>query len=186
MTNSLFPVTSLELFCKRFSRWNYLLDGGAEKAAMRALQLLKDINRKVPPAVLAAWMHTALNGWCTARRFQSQGKCRLSQTCHGEDSLEHYSKCRFAWVCAQNRLRLSGAPRSFSRFLGLQGKSIEETTLLVVQQAAVYHAVNHVRTRNVRGSEGEAACLIEAKIRALGTQCRPLGNLLRDIWRRTT
>ena len=175
----------MELFCKRFGRWDYLLHGGAAKAAMRALQLLKDIHNKVPPAVLVAWMHTVSNGWCTARRFQSHGKCRLSQTCRGEDSLEHYSKCRFAWACAQNRLRISSTSRSFSRFLGLQGKSIEEATLLVVQQAAVYHAISHLRTRNARASAGDSARLIDARIHFLGTLSRPLGNLLREIWRRT-
>jgi hypothetical protein len=137
VTDELYPTSGKQLFIKRFQRWDYLLDGAIEWAAERADLLPEKISKRVPPAVLAAWMHTVLNGWCTARRFQAQGPCRLSNTCRGEDSLEHYAKCRFAWSCAQKRLRIAAAPRSFGRFLALQAESEDEAVLLSVQQAAV-------------------------------------------------
>ena len=87
LTNSFYPTSPEELFCRRFDRWDYLFKGSKEGAAKRAQLLLTSICKKVPPAVLAAWMHTALNGWCTARRFQTQGPCRLSRSCRGEDSV---------------------------------------------------------------------------------------------------
>ena len=76
-TDKLFPSAAKQVFIKRFQRWDHLLDGAVERAAERAELLLEKISNKVPQAVLAAWMHTALNGWCTARRFQTQGPCRL-------------------------------------------------------------------------------------------------------------
>ena len=182
LTNSFYPTSPEELFCRRFDRWDYLFKGSKEGAAKRAQLLLTSICKKVPPAVLAAWMHTALNGWCTARRFQTQGPCRLSRSCRGEDSVEHYSKCRSAWCCAQSRLRISPLPRCFERFLGLQAESVEEAVLLVVQQAAVYHAVNNLRARNIRAADGEAEQLISARIRRLGTLSQSLARLLKGRW----
>jgi hypothetical protein len=181
-TDKLFPSSAKQVFIKRFQRWDHLLDGAVERAAERAELLLEKISKKVPPAVLAAWMHTALNGWCTARRFQAQGPCRLSVTCRGEDSLEHYATCRFSWSCAQKRLRIAATPRSFGRFLALQAVSEDEAVLLCVQQAAVYHAVNNLRARNVRAGEGEACNLINARINRLATFSNPLARLLRGRW----
>jgi endonuclease/exonuclease/phosphatase family metal-dependent hydrolase len=173
-------------FCMRFGRWNDLLDGGASKAASQVPALLVQIKGKVPPAVLAAWMHTALNGWCTARRFQSQGRCRLSRDCHGDDSLEHYARCRHAWSCTKTRLKLAATPRTMTRFLGLGAESAETAILLCVQQAAVYHAFNRLRAVGRRAAPGETQQLIEARIRTLGALCRPLGQILRRIWVRTS
>jgi hypothetical protein len=86
LTNAMYPVSPSEFFRQRFARWDSLLAGGAQAAADRVPSFLQHVKKRVPPAVLAAWMHSALNGWCTARRFQCQGQCRLSKNCRGEDS----------------------------------------------------------------------------------------------------
>eukprot|EP00973_Karenia_brevis_P004311 590785-Karenia_brevis.AAC.1 len=47
-----------------------------------------------PQCVTAACIKTALNGWCTARRFQqSQIQCRFGCGSR-QDSIEHYLQCR--------------------------------------------------------------------------------------------
>ena len=44
------------------------------------------------PRVAAAFLRTAMNGWCTARRFQGHAPCALG--CRsGSDCIEHYAQC---------------------------------------------------------------------------------------------
>eukprot|EP00973_Karenia_brevis_P024194 3340385-Karenia_brevis.AAC.1 len=101
ITPRIHAVDLVKLLHRSFQRWEMVLPDGARAAAERVPALLEEVSRCAPPAVLSAWLHTALNGWSTARRFQEVGLCRLSTECTGEDSIEHYSVCPHAWSCAR-------------------------------------------------------------------------------------
>ena len=65
--------------------------------ARRLHHHLPHLGKLVAARVMASVIRTLYNGWCTARRFQQQGLCRLSCTCTGDDSLEHYARCKIGW-----------------------------------------------------------------------------------------
>ena len=99
---------------QRLARWQ--LPGVPLRVARRALRQLKDLNRFVPPRISAAVLSTAWNRWCTDRRFQrpQERGCRLG--CGAiEDSIEHYSRCRFVHSFASTFLCLD-----FPRARGLE------------------------------------------------------------------
>ena len=154
----------MPLLQARLKRWNAVLDWGARGSANRAQTVLLRIKKVVPPAVLAAWIRSSLNGWCTSRRFQQSGQCRLHCLCGGDDSLEHYAVCQASWSCARTRLRVNDEPRNLSRFLGLSDEPDEDVILLVMQMAAVYKAYNTLRCSARRARPGEASTLIWANI----------------------
>ena len=87
---------------RRLDRWtSTVLQGHRPERFIRHIKTLCPL---VAPRVLAAVLRTALNGWVTARRFQSTSPCVLG--CGGLDSIEHYKGC-----CHYHRLA--------SNFLGL-------------------------------------------------------------------
>ncbi|CAK0843105.1 unnamed protein product [Prorocentrum cordatum] len=68
-----------------------------QEMADRALATYPAVSRAVPPRVFAACLRSLWNGWITARRFQGHAACVFG-CAGGEDSIEHYSECR--WVAA--------------------------------------------------------------------------------------
>ena len=71
-----------------------------------AHQRLKTVARLTSPRVHAATFGALWNRWCTLRRFQLRGRCRLCQKVHSEDSIEHYAFCDTVREVATRRLRL--------------------------------------------------------------------------------
>ena len=74
--------------------------------ARSAHQRLKTIAKVTTPRVHAAMFGAIWNRWCTLRRYQLRGRCRLCQEPHTEDSIEHYSCCNIGKEVAARRLRL--------------------------------------------------------------------------------
>ena len=177
-----FSRSCTQLLQARLKRWDAVLDSGARGSANRAQTVLLRIKKVVPPAVLAAWIRSSLNGWCTSRRFQQSGQCRLHCLCGGDDSLEHYAVCQASWSCARSRLRLNDEPRNLSRFLGLSDEPDEDVILLVMQMAAVYKAYNTLRCGARRARPGEASKLIWANIRGFAQHAPSVAKLLRRRW----
>jgi hypothetical protein len=116
-----FHPTSLPLLLHtRWQRWITLF-GGERNLSLRTRQApltIQALHNKLPPCIRASLLCTWLNGWCTARRFQQPRQpCSLSETCDGDDAIEHYAICPAIWQCAHQFLRLQTTPRSLPRFL---------------------------------------------------------------------
>ena len=71
-----------------------------------AHQRLKILARLTTPRVHAAVFGAMWNRWCTIKRYQGQGRCRLCQKRHTEDAIEHYPFCSVVRELAARRLRL--------------------------------------------------------------------------------
>ena len=84
------PLEAIDRFLRRrMERWNVNLFPRIR--VLRIRSILVRLAPLVPPRVRAAALRTALNGWCTSRRFQRAGRCFLG--CGGQDIVEHYAAC---------------------------------------------------------------------------------------------
>ena len=106
---------------------------------------LPNMGKVVAPRVLSSGLRTLYNGWCTARRFQSTGTCKLGCKWDGTDSLEHYAICPKV-----TRLRRAlGLPESFHSLLGFMngigGVEDSHRALNWLVVFAVYSSVNTLR-----------------------------------------
>ena len=86
------PGDAEERMRAKLARWH--LPGFPRLVAGRVLGRLRDLAGRVPPRVQAAVLGSLFNRWATGRRFQSryEGGCLLG--CGGDDSIEHYLRCR--------------------------------------------------------------------------------------------
>ena len=116
--------------------------------ARSAQQRLKILAKLTTPRVHAAVYGAIWNRWCTLRRFQQRGHCRLCQLPHTEDSIEHYPFCTTIRRLATTRLRLNVSTQvnlhtfTFTNpFLRTQ----EELTRAALLIYATYRALNHQR-----------------------------------------
>jgi len=107
---------------RRLDRWAIPLLPGRRVA--RLVNICGLIVAKGTPRIAAAFIRTAFNGWCTARRFQGRAGCLLACP-GGHDSIEHYAVCPvFARFCAQRAgLATPAAERRLECFLNL-GRSV--------------------------------------------------------------
>ena len=114
-------VVSETFLCKRFRRWAQKEPSVVpwNTLARRTLKRIAHLKRVVPLCTLAVLLRSWLNGWCTARRFQEQGLCRLSSNCTGDDSLEHYARRKISWEWIGRYSRVETEYRSLARFLVL-------------------------------------------------------------------
>ena len=155
---------------QRLGRWTIPCLPG--RRPRRAMAVLRELEKRVPPRVRAAIVRTWLNGWCTQRRFQSCGSCRWG-CLHGADSIEHYSQCRVLEGLFSRRLRLPAladpAARS-ERFLLLHGARGDELVRCSLWLAAVYRAHNEARVTGIDFAENE--CARRALEQALREQVR--------------
>ena len=150
--------------------------------ARRASKRIAQLKGTAPPCTIAALFRSWLNGWCTARRFQEKGMCRLSSTCIGEDSLEHYARCKFSWEWLGMHARFDTEHRSLARFLVLDLQSGDCPTLLAVNLYAIYSTVNHFRSLERRGRQNEALTLIRERWRFVETLAPQLASLRAKRW----
>lgn len=171
----------------KLTRWfaQNRISGPEGILARRFSANLSKLNGQVPPSVLASMFRTMWNGWCTARRFQqrSQNGCRLSASCSGEDSIEHYSCCAVTWTFAARRLRLTRMVPELQAFLLLDSArhSVARLTRMSLLVYAVYNVVNRMRASNQRGTATVEDLLWE-QVRAAGLRNRACAAVLRDLW----
>jgi hypothetical protein len=86
---------------RRIIRWTALINHRRSlgpilppRAAENFLHNLEVIHSKAKPRVAAAVWKTLWNGWCTSRRFQTEGRCIFGCASNlASDSLEHYLFC---------------------------------------------------------------------------------------------
>ena len=83
-----------------------ITQGTRKWQARSAHQRLKTIATLTTPRVHAAVYGAIWNRWCTLRRFQLRGHCRLCQLPHTEDSIEYFGFCPTVEKLATKRLRL--------------------------------------------------------------------------------
>ena len=123
-----------------------------------AHQRLKALAQLVTPRVHAAVFGAIWNRWCTLRRFQTTGPCRLCNRRHTEDSIEHFAFCSAVKEVASRRLRLN-ANRHVNIHTFTCTNPLLDTEELLTRAAlliyATYRALNHQRQAPVplRGEE---------------------------------
>ena len=113
-----------------------------------AHQRLKSLAKLTTPRVHAAAFGAVWNRWCTLRRFQQRGLCRLCQRPHTEDSIEHYPFCITVRRLATSRLRLNGATQVNIHTFTCTNPLIrtqEQLTRAALLIYATYRALNHQR-----------------------------------------
>ena len=116
--------------------------------ARSAHQRLKTIATLTTPRVHAAVYGAIWNRWCTLRRFQQQGRCRLCTQPHSEDSIEHYAHCNVVKRLASSRLRLCGSTQVNLHTFTCTNPLIrtqEELTRAALLVYSTYRALNHQR-----------------------------------------
>jgi len=102
----------------RMARWNMdILEGYREPRLRKRLLALQG---KVKPSVWVQYYKTCLNGWVTRRRMESLVGAITLIHCplcgHGDDSIEHYCRCRVVRAL----FRRHGLPfGGMANFLGL-------------------------------------------------------------------
>ena len=141
--------------------------------AQRAVLMARRLAKLTAPRVVAAVLRTLWNGWCTKRRFGSQGRC-LFCGCQKGDALEHISVCRTLAQFGTEHLRLQyhgGQQHRRMAFLLLDPPSElsdERLTLGALRVAASYQL--HCKFRRRPDSlDGEGVVR-----RALEQSCKEL------------
>ena len=121
----------------KLGRWK--LPGFPGRNARRVLGSLQALSGAVAPRVHSAVFRSVFNGWVTERRFQRayEGCCRFR--CGGDDSVEHYMRCRVVHDFARRRLNLDLEAGSRWQFMMLSAVPVESSVLLT--QVALLHYV---------------------------------------------
>ena len=134
----------------KLERWK--LSGFPGRTSSRFLRALELVKARLPPKVGAAVLRTAWNGWCTARRFQKQGKCLFGcPSLMQEDSLEHYACCAVGLRFLRERLQYKDRiDRGHLIVLGVNsGKQSDDTCCrLALWSYVMYKSYNHLRLRS--------------------------------------
>lgn len=154
------PFDLVKELGKKFQRW--FSEQDSLMLASRASHLLKTIHSLVPPCVLFCLISTWCNAWCTNKRFQGTGRCRLSTQCEGEDSLDHYAVCSCQWQAFSSKLKRSYRPDSIIHFFGLEAESTEDMVFHACHTYAVKRGVD-IRHRGInspRDVDNDVAGLI--------------------------
>ena len=78
--------------------------------------------------MIAAYLRTIFNGWCTSHRFQGAGPCRFA--CGGgRDKLEHFAFCpKVKALFSEFHLPPSASGLELDTFLGLQELPVQVGT----------------------------------------------------------
>ena len=140
------PFDIEEEFSRQFSRW--ATPDNAELFAKRAKCLLDAIHGHVPLCVLFCLIATWCNGWCTSRRFQALGDCRLSNACGGYDGLEHYAVCPAQMQVQRQKLGIIVGSPTLMHFFGLQTDDLDCIVFSACHIYAVKRAIDIQRAKN--------------------------------------
>jgi hypothetical protein len=170
---------------RRLARWKVnafpRLRGGQLQTT---LCLLK---KRTPPRVAAAVLRTALNGWCTGRRFQQPGECRLGCG-SGEDSIEHYCCCQVTWRAGWSLMAIP-KPEEYEAclrsFTGLRanGRNEDYIAKAAILTYAVYILVHRVRHQPIE--EGQLEGALRQAVRHAVRGHTTATNLVDEAWRRS-
>ena len=138
----------------KLERWK--IPGLPGRTARRILRSLQALNRVVAPRVHVAVFRTIFNGWVTERRFQRayEGLCRFQ--CGGDDSIEHYMRCRVLHDFARRRLRLNldaGLRWPIMMLAEIPGGTPDLLTQVALFQYVAARACNHLRHAHVPPAE---------------------------------
>ena len=148
------PRAAVDCFLRRrLERWR--IDVFPRVRAARLRSLLLRLEPLAPPRVRAAVLRTALNGWCTARRFQGTGMCFLG--CGGEDSVEHYAVCPEVVEFSKKINVPYHGMDAFLLLLPTKHMSDRALARLALRTATVYAA--HCRARHSPAGPFSAAAL---------------------------
>ncbi len=155
---------AVERMRHKLERWDLGgLPGTTANRCIRALQTLRNL---VPPRVSAAVFRTMWNGWCTGRRFQSQGSCCFQ--CGAflqEDSVEHYGRCSAVVRFARDKLKIR--PKvwnlSYITTMGLAERNCtnDELTIRALWIYSVYKAHNLLRYKPLGPQDSPADILLQ-------------------------
>ena len=169
----------------RADRWirEGLITIPAGTAVRRARRILDILSRSCPACVVWAVIKTWFNGWTTGRRFQQHdAKCLLCSQCGGQDSIEHYLKCRVVTQFAARKLRLNRVDgQSFMLFdLG----SSDETALALraVLLYATFMTTNNIRAHARKPDSKFAIESMWLSVRPAALQSRALRRILASMW----
>ena len=138
-----------DVLSRRLRRWQ--LFEAPRCLARRACRHLKTLNGRVAPCVSFALLNTWMNGWTTARRFQSTAACVPCDGDTGADSIELYSFCP---VQREATTRLSRFPMkgSMVEFMCLAAMESDQLCVRASICYSVRKATNIRRADAVRGS----------------------------------
>ena len=120
---------------------------------------------------------------CSAVRFEEpRGSCLLCKECSGDDSLEHYAVCPFAWSYLPRKVRISELPKTIKRFLVLEHGPDDELLLLACHVYAVFGVVNLMQARQTRGTSTTVESMLWERWRAISGRSRVLQRAIRARW----
>ena len=112
----------------------------------RAMRVMVEVGRTSSPRVMAAYLRTICNGWCTKRRYQSHGLCAFD--CGGgEDSLEHFARCPKvrSMIGACSEWQLTTGPAALDDFSILHEGAVNEMPRKADCLYALYRLHNGIR-----------------------------------------
>ena len=173
------------LLRKRLQRWldhcNHSISISA--AVERAVDVLKDLEGKVPPSVLAALWKTWCNGWCTSRRFQSDPRnCLLDAECGGSNDLEHYACCPATKRYLCNRVPHQSGPDTLLEFLLLEQSDGVQRVFGSLHIYAVFGAVNKVRAGQLPHGSFDLDMLLWERWRHAMSQKQSIYHAIGKAW----
>ena len=164
LASSMCSFSPSAFFTHRWSRW-FAADE-LRSAIQGASRVRTALNGKVPACVLHALLISWFNGWCTSRRLQEDvGPCRLCRDCHGNDELEHYLRCPYAWAASPRFALLGPIPRSMSSALLLSDVNHESYAHRATMIFAIYGAFNLARAKGSRLSSAELRLVLLERFR---------------------
>ena len=180
-TNAKFSLVAALRY--RFQRCGWFSEQDACMFAPIAVNFLKDISASVPPCVVFCVINTFFNGWATSARFQSHDKnCLLCSECQGNDSLEHYACCLFAWKTFSRKFRTSVFPCGMSRFLGLTTEDIDTKVLHACHMFAVKRAVDMRRREGTVSGPEQVNALIWQGYKTASMYHKGLAKKFIQMW----
>ena len=177
--DALLPITNRAATAaweRRLRRWGSMMRPTvpARKLVLRAGACMQ-VLEKAPPSTRWAVTRIWLNGWCTARRFQSIQPCLFCGK--GEDSIEHLCRCRPLRELANLRLGLSLGASEPLGWLMIDGnfRGVQEVWKHALFLHGVYKAHNALRRG---GTHREPMEVVWAYVRGVAFQHRELSGLI--------
>ena len=171
------------LIRKKLPRWQRekRVEGVPGRLSGRLERNFTKLGLNVPPAVISAVVRTFWNGWCTDRRFQRIGTCKLGLPCQGDDSIEHYASCVHVKDFALLKMRLPPHVTGLSYFLLLE--NVDEPTL--VRIALLVYAV-YTTTQQIRKAEhltpASVRALLWERVHSVCTNHGKCAQVMSSIW----
>ena len=162
----------------RLRRW--CINGERCISAEIVFQISAQLRTHVAPCVLAALLHTWLNGWCTTRRFQQQASGCLFGCLDGADEVEHYTICPRIWQCAEQCLKLNPMSVSTSRSLLATPQPNDNMTLLALHNFAALGCHNYLKHNP--GSSSSLLQIYKERVRKAAVLHKGTARAIRELY----